>query len=224
MTTAASDDGLQSRESEASPPPGGDATDSGDAISPGRTTFDQALLPWIEGFVRFVSRHWLALMNAAVFIFAGLPVLAPLLEASGNPALVLLGQAIFFAYRATCHQMPSRSFFIAGHQMAWCERDAAIWMSFLLWGLLFSLVRRRLKPMSVRWYAVFILPMAIDGTTQLFGFRESTWELRVITGTLFALATAWLILPILERGMREVRESLEGDGLAPEAGSARVGP
>jgi len=36
-----------------------------------------------------------------------------------------------------------------------------------------------------------ILPMAWDGTTQLFGWRESTWALRVITGTLFGGGTVW---------------------------------
>jgi hypothetical protein len=76
-------------------------------------------------------------------------------------------------------------------------------------GLLFSLVRRRVGPLPIRWYVLLCVPMAIDGTTQLFGWRESTWELRVITGFLFGLASAWLVFPILERGMREVRDSLE---------------
>jgi hypothetical protein len=64
-------------------------------------------------------------------------------------------------------------------------------------------------PLPIRWYVVLSIPMAIDGTTQLFGWRESTWELRLITGFLFGLGTAWLFLPIVERGMRDVRESLE---------------
>jgi hypothetical protein len=40
--------------------------------------------------------------------------------------------------------------------------------------------------------------MALDGFTQLFGWRESTWELRVSTGLLFGLASGWLVLPHLD--------------------------
>lgn len=180
-----------------------------EAISLRRKSFDERFLPWIEGFVLFVARHWLALMNTAMGVFVGLPVLSPILEASDNRALNFAGDLIFVAYRATCHQLPQRSFFILQHQVAWCERDTAIWGTVFAAGLLFSLVRRQLHPLPIRWYVLLCVPMAIDGTTQLFGWRESTWELRVITGFLFGLASVWLIFPILERGMREVKDSLE---------------
>jgi uncharacterized membrane protein len=184
-------------------------TGEDEIISKRRQSFDERFLPWIEGFVLFVARHWLGLLNTALGIFAGLPVLSPLLEASDNRTLNFAGDLIFLAYHATCHQMPQRSFFIFQHQMAWCERDTAIWGTLFLAGLLFSLIRRHVDPLPIRWYILFCVPMAIDGTTQLFGWRESTWELRLITGFLFGLASAWLVFPILERGMREVRDSLD---------------
>ena len=43
-----------------------------------------------------------------------------------------------------------------------------------------------------------VLRLALDGFTQLFGWRESSWELRVATGLLFGLASAWLVLPRLD--------------------------
>jgi uncharacterized membrane protein len=178
-------------------------------LSPSRRTFDQFFLPLVEGFVVFVARHWLAMVNLALGVLSGLPFLSPILEASSNPSVSFLGQIIFVAYKATCHQLPYRSFFILGHQMAWCERDTAIWGTLLLAGILFSFVRRRLPPLPFQWFVVLCIPMAIDGFTQLFGWRESTWELRLITGAIFGLATAWLIFPVLEKGMREVRESVE---------------
>jgi uncharacterized membrane protein len=146
-------------------------------------------------------------------------VLSPILAASDNPALSFAGDVLFLAYRATCHQLPQRSFFIFQHQVAWCERDVAIWGTIFVAGLLFSLVRRNLNPLPIRWCVFLSIPIAIDGTTQLFGWRESTWELRLITGFLFGLGIAWLVLPILERGMREVRESLE----RPAVGDRRGG-
>jgi uncharacterized membrane protein len=81
--------------------------------------------------------------------------------------------------------------------MAFCERDLAIYLGLLLVGLVY--VRRRgLRPMGFVAYGVVILPMAVDGFTQLFGWRESTWQLRVVTGLLFGLASAWLVLPRLD--------------------------
>lgn len=178
-------------------------------VSDRRQTFDEVALPWIEGFVHFVTAHWLAMTNLALAVFVGLPILSPILEATSSPVLNMAGQAIFIAYRVTCHQLPYRSYFLEGHQVAWCERDVAIWGSILGAGLLFGLVRHWLPPLDFRLYVLFCVPMAIDGLTQLFGWRESTWELRTITGALFGLASAWLVLPILERGMSDVRSSLE---------------
>ena len=178
-------------------------------VSERRRTFDEVALPWIEAFVHTVAARWLAMTNLTLALFVGLPVLSPILEASDSPVLNMAGQAIFLAYRVTCHQLPGRSFFVAGYQVAWCERDVAIWGSLLAAGLLFGVVRRWLQPLDFRLYLLFCVPMAIDGLTQLFGWRESTWELRIITGTIFGLASAWLVLPILERGMSDVRRSLE---------------
>jgi hypothetical protein len=45
--------------------------------------------------------------------------------------------------------------------------------------------------------------MAWDGITQMFGWRESTWELRLITGTLFGLGTTWFVLPLIQRTLDE---------------------
>jgi len=43
-----------------------------------------------------------------------------------------------------------------------------------------------------------ILPMALDGFSQLLSWRESTWELRVATGLLFGAASGWLLYPRFE--------------------------
>ena len=53
------------------------------------------------------------------------------------------------------------------------------------------------------FWLLLILPMAIDGTTQMFGWRESTWELRVITGVLFGLGNVWFALPLVQKTLLE---------------------
>ena len=40
--------------------------------------------------------------------------------------------------------------------------------------------------------------MAMDGFTQLFGWRESSAELRTLTGALFGAASVWLIYPRID--------------------------
>jgi uncharacterized membrane protein len=132
--------------------------------------------------------------------------------------------ALYAAYHFTCHQWAFRSFFLFGQQpvygqqqlvdlgldpftfvgsptlgwkLAFCERDLAIYLGLLIVGLLYAR-RRHLQPAGFLPYTVLILPMALDGFTQLFGWRESTWELRVSTGLLFGLASAWLVLPRLD--------------------------
>jgi hypothetical protein len=60
-----------------------------------------------------------------------------------------------------------------------------------------------------------------NGLTQLLGWRESTWGLRVATGLLFGLASAWLALPRLDAsfGMQPL-----GGGYAPDAACDRLSP
>jgi len=49
-----------------------------------------------------------------------------------------------------------------------------------------------------------ILPMAIDGTGQLFGLWESSWVSRVVTGTLFGISSVWLLYPYIAEPMAQL--------------------
>jgi uncharacterized membrane protein len=101
-----------------------------------------------------------------------------------------------------------------GYKVAFCERDAAIYGSILLAGLGFGLVRgrpgrpRRVRKLSLWGYALFLVPMAIDGFTQLFGWRESNWYLRTITGLLFGYASVWLAYPYVQEAMDDVLKTV----------------
>ncbi len=103
-----------------------------------------------------------------------------------------------------------------GYKVALCERDIGIYAAILLAGLAFGLVRHRLKPVPLWvWFLVGILPIALDGGTQLLsGFplpfisftpRESTPLLRTLTGGLFGVMNVWLAYPYLEETMAETR-------------------
>jgi len=175
-------------------------------ISTRRQAFDRAVQGAVWGSLDWCAEHWLALLNTAAFFSFFLPVV-------GAPAFYALewrsaGDLIMLATSPLCHRMPSRSFYLFGEQMAFCHRMAALHGFFFFFGMAYIPVRRRLKSLPT-WLAIaYCLPLAVDGTTQLFGWRESTWELRVATGAFFALAAVWYMFPHLELLMPLVRRSL----------------
>jgi len=159
----------------------------------------------IDKLIYQLARHWVPVIGGFLGLYVLLPLLAPILMAAGvtGPA-----NLIYSAYRFACHQLPSRSFFIFGQQMAFCHRDTAIYASLFLAVILFGFVRQRVKPLPWPAYLAFIAPMALDGLTQLLGLRASTWQLRTITGALFGIGSAWLALPYLEEAFQDIRQSV----------------
>ena len=106
-----------------------------------------------------------------------------------------------------------------GYKVALCERDIAIYLSILIFGIVFGLTGRRFRSLHwVLWLLIGIGPIGLDGFSQLFSqfnwewlasivpYRESTPYLRVITGGLFGLATAWFAYPNIEESMNETRQ------------------
>ena len=151
------------------------------------------------------SNYWIPVLALFIAVYAGLPFLAPILMANGY---TMPANLIYSVYQMLCHQLPSRSYFVAGYQVAYCERDTAIYLTLLAATLLFPLIRGRLKPLPWQWYLILITPMAIDGLTQLAGLRFSSWQLRTVTGALFGLGTAWLALPYVEEAFQDIRQSV----------------
>jgi uncharacterized membrane protein len=103
-----------------------------------------------------------------------------------------------------------------GYKVAFCERDVAIYGGILLFGLIYAITGRRFK--SLPWYfwiGLGLIPIGVDGVSQLLGtlpfipswfpIRESTPFLRVLTGGLFGFTTAWYLYPFIEASMRETR-------------------
>lgn len=106
-----------------------------------------------------------------------------------------------------------------GYKMALCERDVAIYGSIFLFGILYAVTGRRLKPLHwTLWLLIGLGPIGLDGFSQLFSqmnwqwlasilpYRESTPLLRVLTGGLFGFTTAWFAFPYMEESMAETRQ------------------
>ena len=108
-----------------------------------------------------------------------------------------------------------------GYKVAFCERDVAIWGAMALFGLIFAITGRRWPKLHwIIWILVGVVPIGLDGFSQLFSqipstfiqsflpYRESTPFLRVLTGFLFGFATAWFMFPMIEETMVDTRRML----------------
>ncbi|GMV32377.1 MAG: hypothetical protein DCC59_10390 [Chloroflexi bacterium] len=118
-----------------------------------------------------------------------------------------------------------------GYKVALCERDVAIYLAILGFGIVFGLTGRRFK--SVHWMVWLLLgigPIGLDGFSQLFSqfnwdwlsailpYRESTPFLRALTGAFFGLFTAWFAYPNIEESMNETRQYYIKKSAVIEAG------
>ncbi|NLN69755.1 MAG: DUF2085 domain-containing protein [Chloroflexi bacterium] len=108
-----------------------------------------------------------------------------------------------------------------GYKTALCQRDVAIYSAIFVFGLIFSVFGRRIKPLP--WYIWILLglgPIGLDGFSQLLGqtgwaifdwipLRESTPMFRVVTGGLFGLTSAWFGYPYMEESIKENRREMQ---------------
>jgi uncharacterized membrane protein len=157
----------------------------------------------LHGFLDGIRTHWLTIVNSLLGALLGVALLTPLGYAFG---LTGLSDGIFHAYRFICGQTPSHSFYIAGYQACLCTRCMAIYGSMLIAGLTLALFRNaQLRPLNWKFWLLAMIPMALDGGTQLFGWRESNVFLRLLTGAIFGLGTAWFLFPQIEAAARDAR-------------------
>ncbi len=208
---------------------------------------------------RWMSQHYLLIINMIIFLYTAVPFAAPVLMKFGA---VRAAKGIYTFYSPLCHQLAFRSYFLFGEQavyprelaklnypityekivghtdvdiiegrnilgneflgykVAICERDVAMYGSFLLFGLVFQFTKRKIKPLNLWiWLLLGIVPIAVDGLSQLGGvgiaflswlpMRESTPLLRSITGFLFGFLSGWYLFPILEQTISETKLVLD---------------
>jgi uncharacterized membrane protein len=151
-------------------------------------------------FGDFLIVYWAHLITGILGFIVLAAFSIPFLSYFGLDAIA---KPLFFGLHYLCAQIPSHSLYLFGHQFGLCERNLSIYTSMFLGSLLFVLTRKRLPGIPWWLWIVMILPMALDGTTQMFGLRESTLILRVVTGTLFGLGSIWFALPLMEQAMQE---------------------
>lgn len=150
---------------------------------------------------RYLAKLFVVFSLLLLFTYTSLTILASLFIQSDNSFVRGVGAATYLFNVYMCHQMPERSFFLFGQQLSVCERDLAIFIGALL-AYPAAFHRGRLPRFMQSWIFVVaaLIPIAIDGTAQLFGLWESNPLLRFSTGFIAAFAVFYyLIATMLER-------------------------
>jgi uncharacterized membrane protein len=83
-----------------------------------------------------------------------------------------------------------------GWKVAWSDRMVSMYTSIFVGGLIYGLLRKRLKPLSFGKFAILFLPMVMDGGTHMIsdlqgigqGFRDTNLWLQTITNNAFSTA------------------------------------
>ncbi len=112
----------------------------------------------------------------------------------------MITRLLFFIGRGICHQLPSRSFIIAGQQLPLCARCTGIYIGVFVC-LLYLWLRRRWRGNLVPslglviFMAAGFIPLMLDGATSYLGLRDSSNLLRVVTGILMGYSLpVWIVL------------------------------
>jgi uncharacterized membrane protein len=146
-----------------------------------------------------------AVILTGVTLWCGGILLAPVCTAEGGDA-ARFGQALYQFYHPICHQIPERSFFLAGHSLGVCERCASIYFGFLAGTLLFPLFRPLVgTPLPPRWILLIAaVPMLIDATWIGPWLYDVTALTRAVSGAAFGIVLPFVLLPAALQAAREL--------------------
>jgi uncharacterized membrane protein len=136
---------------------------------------------------------WLVILSVALLFLLAIAG-APLAAASGPTSLSL---TIYQAFGHLCHQLPERSFYIAGQQFAVCARCTGLYAGFAVMTMLYpAIVSLRRRDMPARkWLFLAALPMALDVGVDLLGIWQNTHSSRFVTGALLGGTAVFYVLP-----------------------------
>lgn len=137
------------------------------------------------------SRFTYTLILVAACLWCAAILLAPLLAAKAAS----VSGGIYAFFHLICHQYDVRSLHISGHPLAVCSRCSAIYFAFLAGVIVYPFFRTRMTGTTRRLLMVAALPMVLDVAGGMIGISQPSNILRVVTGAVFGLVSALIILP-----------------------------
>ena len=144
---------------------------------------------------------WLLIALGSVAVSAAI-IAAPLALSSGH---LMWALPIYRAFSLVCHQIPERSFFVAGHPFAVCARCFGLYAGFTLAAIAYPLVRslKKTEAPPRKWLFIAAAPLAIDYALGVFGIWNNTHSSRFITGALLGSVAVFYVMPgLLDLGLR----------------------
>ncbi len=146
-----------------------------------------------------------ALTTAIALAVLVLIIVAPLSQ-SGNHAG--FSSTIYKAFSFICHQIPERSFHVAGHPFAVCSRCTGLYAGFALAALIYPLARLLKRTDTPRriWLILAAVPLLIDFALGYFSIWENTHLSRFLTGALLSSVAVFYIMP----GLIELTHMIAG--------------
>lgn len=121
-------------------------------------------------------------------------VAAPLALAQGHAGFA---SAIYKGFSFLCHQIPERSFHLAGHQFAVCSRCMGLYAGFAAVTLIYPLARslKRTDTPRIIWLIIAAVPLIVDFSLTYFGIWQNNHASRLLTGGLLGAVAALFVVP-----------------------------
>lgn len=156
-----------------------------------------------------------SLVAALCLIILGMIMGAPLALARGHHSSALI---IYSAFSHLCHQIPDRSFFIAGQQFAVCARCTGLYAGFTVATLSYPLCRslRRTDTPPRKWLFIAAAPLGVDFALGYFGIWENTHLTRCVTGALLGSVAVLYVMPgLMDLSLKDWRRAVGRNAVSP---------
>ena len=153
---------------------------------------------------RLAIAIWALTTTIALAVLA-LIIAAPLAQAGNHTGF---SSTIYKAFSFICHQIPERSFHVAGHQFAVCSRCTGLYAGFALAALIYPLARSLKGSDTPRriWLILAAVPLLIDFALGYFSIWENTQLSRFLTGALLSSLAVFYVMP----GLIELSHAIGG--------------
>jgi len=127
-----------------------------------------------------------------IIIWLGIIFLAPYLASESSP----LAGFIYALFSPTCHQIPSRCFFVFGHPLAVCARCLGIYAGFLAGTLIYPFLKGFFSPSlpRIKNFILISIPILLDTAANLFGLWKSSEWLRFLIGLIWGVILPFYFL------------------------------
>lgn len=162
------------------------------------------LIPMLQKNSTSLKLYYLFFL-IAVFLWCSLILIAPLLAKFEHR---FTSGLIYMFFSKICHQIPERSFFIFGKQLAVCSRCTGLYCGFLLGTILYPFIfklNRSWIP-SRKYLLLALIPITTDIAIRTFDIAENTFASRFVTALILGAMTAGLVVPgILSIKLRDFR-------------------